>query len=285
MINKRLSALIIVISIFSIGGVVVAALCENQIIDFSYDEIPTSLNESWFVCPYSKLLYEQTALYKSMEHVNWISIEKIGSNGDKPSPAAAKSTYCLQDLKEGSCDNEGGRSLENPGIVQKIDLWRQRLKTFQESKNLRPYYDYQTAPKNQLDNRYDENRMALLNLLSDTRDKMEKCVTGYNVAHTANSAIIKLFTCEEGVTVNNANTYRITPDFPYPVHIYDLNCFPFNAEYLTRGEKEQCARNKDRSGGCQKSLLKPSYAYANQKIFTTYLDDFYCSSGRESTAN
>jgi len=284
MINKKFFILIIAASIFTVGGVSIAALCENQILDFAYDEIPTSVDESWFVCPYVKMVNEQTALYKSMEHVNWISIEKIGGDGEAPNPVAAKGTYCLNGETGVGC-NDGGEALENPGIVQKIDLWRQRLKTYQESKNLRPYYDSQKSPKNGLDNRYDESRMALLDLLTDTRAKMEECTTGYNVPDRNGGAIIKLFTCQEGVTVNSANTYRITPDFPYPVHTVDLNCFPFNSEYLTRTEKEQCARNKDRSGGCQSTLIKPSSPLAKSSIFSTYLDDFYCSSGRESTAN
>ncbi|MCK9577912.1 hypothetical protein M0R01_00265 [bacterium] len=284
MISKKISILIIATSIF-IGGVSFAAVCENQILNFEYDIIPTSLNEQWFVCPYSKLIIEQTALYKSMENVHWISIEKIGGNGEIPDPVAAKSTYCLNSIGKQVCDNTGGRSLENPGIVQKIDLWRQRLKTYLESKNLRPYYDSQIAPKNPIYDRYDENRMALLDLLSDTRDKLEECVTGYNMAYSDNSAIMRLFTCQEGVTVNSANSYRITPDFPYPTHSFDLNCFPFNADYITRIEKEQCARNKDRSGGCQSILANPSLPYASDSIFKTYLDDFYCGSGRQTTGN
>lgn len=282
--SKKIVILISFAFVF-IGGVSYAAICQNQILDYKYDVIPTTLDETWFVCPYVKMVNEQTALYKSMMHVNWISIEKIGGDGENIDPVAAKGAYCINGVNKNSCDNTQGLALENPGIVQKIDIWRQRLKTFQESKNLRPYYDLQTAPKNQIYDRYDENRMALLDLLSDTREKLEACVTGYNVAHTENSAIIKTFTCQEGVTVNSANTYRIAPDFPYPVHSFDFNCFPFNAEYLTRAEKEQCVRNKDREGGCQSSLIAPSSPKAKGDLFKTYLDDFYCSSGRESTAD
>jgi len=286
MINKKILTLIIAASMLIATQTLKAAKCENEIlVNTDYDTLPSSLTESWFVCPYVKMLNEQTALYKSMEHVNWISINKIGGDGESPDPIAAKGTYCLKDVDPTKCNNEEGFTLENPGIVQKIDLWRQRLKTFQESKNLRPYYDSQRKPQKTLDNRSDESRMALLDLLSDTRTKLEECVTGYNVAHTDNSARIKLFTCQEGATINNANSYRITPDFPYPAHAYDLNCYPFNAEYYTRSEKEQCARNKDRIGGCQATLLKPSYGLASGGIFTTYLDDVYCSSGRQSTAN
>lgn len=281
--NKKLFILSIIIPLFAISGYVFAVICENQILNFDYDKIATSNNMEWYVCPYTNLIDEQTALYKSMEHVNWISIEKIGGDGNTLDATAARGNYCLSNETKSEC-SDGGQMLENPGIVQKIDLWRQRLKTYQESKNLRPYYDSQKTPKYQLDDRYDESRMALLDWLTETRTKMEECVTGYSSSHKENSAKIRLFNCEEGVTATSATSYRIAPDFPYPVHTVDLNCFPFNSEYLTRTEKEQCARNKDRSSGCQTSLNKPSFTLATDPIYSTYIDDFYCTSGREQVA-
>ncbi|MDD5639951.1 MAG: hypothetical protein PHR47_04130 [Candidatus Pacebacteria bacterium] len=237
----------------------------------------------WNVCRYRELLTEQAAVYKSMEHVNWISIEKIGGDGNTLDTSAAKGSYELYP-RVGIFST---KETENPGILQKIDLWRQRLKTYLESKNLRPYYDSQRNPVNKLDNRFDESRFALLDWLSATRTKMEECVAGYSLANKENSAKLRLFRCQEGVTVNSSSSYRIAPDFPYPVHITDMNCYPLNSEYLTRSEKEECARNKDRLGGCQETLGKPTYSLAQDNIhsmYSTYLDDFYCTSGRQQTA-
>lgn len=245
---------VIVFLLFPIA--IAFGISESKVIGFTYDYANTmTVTEKWFSCPYTTILNEQSALYKSMEHVNWISIDKITGKGP----------YCA------SSDN--GEALENPGIVQKIDLWRQRLRTYQEAKNLRPYYDSQATPKNALDDRYDENRMALLDWLFTTRTKMERCVTGYGADYKENLAKIRLFGCQEGVTATSAQGYRIAPDFPYPVNKNSLNCFPLNAEYLTKKEKGFCLANKDLQAGCQAVIGKQSY-----------VDDYYCTFGRQQTS-
>jgi hypothetical protein len=240
------------------------------------DFIPSTVDEKWFVCPYTKLINEQSAVYKSMEHVNWISIEKIHGKG----------SYCLEGGGGGVC-----ASSENPGILQKIDLWRQRLKKYQNGEELRTYYDSQRNPRNPIDDRYDEDRWALLSWLTDTREKAKECITGYGAPYKENLAEQKLYGCREGVTATSSQSFRITPDFPYPVHINrsdsegkDLNCFPYNAEYLTKAEKKQCAENKDRTSGCLMGLNNPRSPYASDAIYKTSLDDFYCTYGREQTA-
>ncbi|BFT95282.1 MAG: hypothetical protein MNSN_01230 [Minisyncoccus archaeiphilus] len=230
----------------------VSAIREREVIGTIYDyDSLISTTETWFSCPYTKLLEEQFALYKSMEHVNWISIEKIKGKGN----------YCI-----------GGEGLENPGLIQKVDLWRQRMKTYMISEELRPYYDSQIKPKNGLDDRYDESRMALLDWLFTTRTRMERCNTGFGAAYKENLAKIRLFGCQEGVTATNAQGYRITPDFPYPINKNGPNCFPLNAEYITKAEKEMCDRNMSLKTGCQRAIEKQSY-----------VDDFYCTSGRQQT--
>ncbi|MDD4409122.1 MAG: hypothetical protein PHW52_00535 [Candidatus Pacebacteria bacterium] len=229
-----------------------AGMTERRVIGAIYDHSSLiNTTETWFSCPYTKILGEQFALYKSMEHVNWISINKIRGRGN----------YCI-----------GGEGLENPGIIQKIDLWRQRLKTYMIAEELRPYYDSQENPKNSLDDRADESRMALLDWLFTTRMKMDKCVTGYRAAYKENLAKIRLFGCQEGMTATNAQGYRITPEFPYPVNKNGPNCFPLNAEYMKKIEKEMCERNMNLLAGCQKAIGKQSY-----------VDDFYCTSGRQQT--
>ncbi|MFA6347975.1 MAG: hypothetical protein WCX30_00930 [Candidatus Paceibacterota bacterium] len=286
-INKLIFILIIII-LFPYGEVFadpVSPICPDRcVISPEMDNYNLAMQASWNVCSYAAILTEQAAVYRSMEHVNWISIRTIGGDGYTLDAIAARGLYPIKTVY-----NYGVSTMayENPGILQKIDLWRQRLKTYQESKNLRPYYDSQRNPKNKLDDRYDESRFALLDWLSTTRTKMEKCVTGYSASNKENSAKIRLFRCQEGVTINNASTYRIVPDFPYPVHITDMNCFPLNSEYLTRTQKEQCARNQDRLAGCQDSLNKPTYPLAQDSVhsmYSTYLDDFYCTSGRQQTA-
>jgi hypothetical protein len=231
----------------------VEAVKERNIIGAEYDSAGlVSTTEKWFSCPYTNILQEQFSLYKSMEHVNWISINKIKGIGNN----------CIS-----------GEGLENPGTVQKIDLWRQRIVTYMKSENLRPYYDSQKNPKNDLDDRYDESRMALLDLLFLTRQRAEKCVSGFGTAYKDGAAKIRLFSCQEGITAVNAQGYTITPHFPYPVLTKSLNCFPLNAEYLTRTEKEMCQRNMNLKSGCQDAINAQSY-----------LDDFYCTSGREQTS-
>jgi hypothetical protein len=257
---------IIVIAIASLFPLISeAALCENQIIGFTFDyATPRTLNETWFSCPYNSILNEQSALYKSMEHVNWISINKIRGRG----------YYCLNNSINGAtCQSNMGEALENPGLVQKIDIWRQRIKTYMISEKLRPYYDSQRDPINSLDDRYDESRMALLDWLFTTRTRMGKCVTGYGAGYKDNLAKIRAFGCQEGVTATSVQGYRITPEFPYPVNKNGPNCFPLNAEYLTKAEKEACDRNKDLKSGCQTAIEKQSY-----------MDDFYCTSGRQQVA-
>jgi hypothetical protein len=229
-----------------------------------------------------------------MEHVDWISIEKIKGRG----------TYCLNSIDKSSCKENDGEALENPGITQKIELWRQRLKDFQMGKNLRPFYDSQVSPQNVIDDRYDENRWALLSYLAEARKKMAECVTGYGAAYKDNLAQTRLFGCREGVTITTSQGYTIAPDFPYPSNINrvdsvsttdykDLNCFPYNAEYLTKTEKKGCAENKDRTAGCLSSLSNPSNPYTKDKnytkennyyIYSNSLDDFYCTSGRKQIA-
>ncbi|MFA5080231.1 MAG: hypothetical protein WC472_01230 [Candidatus Paceibacterota bacterium] len=298
-INKQIFILVIILSIFFHLGVFAADTDEETdyfpdcppagscFVNNEMDGFNFGIEALWNVCPYSSILTEQAAVYRSMEHVNWISIRMIGGDGYTLDSVAARGSYPIKELNEHHGRGEVPVSNENPGILQKIDLWRQRLKTYQESKNLRPYYDSQKNPQNKLDDRYDESRFALLDWLSTTRTKMEECVTGYSASNKENSAKIRLFRCQEGVTINSASSYRIAPDFPYPVHITDMNCFPLNSEYLTRTEKEECARNKDRLAGCQKSLYKPTYSLAQDSVhsmYSTYLDDFYCTSGRQQTA-
>lgn len=228
------------------------AIKERDVIGVRYDWDSLLLTtEKWFSCPYSKILEEQFVLYKSMEHVNWISVDKIKGRG----------SYCVS-----------GEGFENPGLIQKVDLWRQRLKTYMISEELRPYYDSQQYPKNSFDDRYDESRMALLDWLFTTRTKMERCGTGYGAAYKENLAKIRLFGCQEGVNATNAQGYRVTPEFPYPINKNGPNCFPLNAEYLNKEEKEMCERNMNLKSGCQKAIEKQSY-----------VDDFYCTSGRQQT--
>lgn len=262
--NKILYGLMITIGLSFYSSVMGIPICENQVIGFRYDEKNyMTTTEKWFSCPYNSILNEQSALYKSMEHVNWISIEKINGKG----------VYCLKAINGNACVSSGGEALENPGIVQKLDLWRQRIKNYMTAEELRPYYDSQVGPKNKLDDRYDENRMALLDWLFTTRTKMEECVTGYGAAYKQNLAKIRLFGCQEGITATSAQGYRITPDFPYPVKDDIFNCFPLNAEYLTKADRSLCFANKDLKLGCQAKIENQSY-----------VDDFYCTSGRQQTS-
>jgi hypothetical protein len=269
--KKKILYGLIVIGLSFYNSIMAAYICENEVIGFRYDvRNYMTINEKWFSCNYNSILNEQSSLYKSMEHVNWISIEKIHGKGP----------YCLKTIDGDSCSNNSdnnsnsGAALENPGIVQKLDLWRQRISDYMSAKELRPYYDSQRNPKNSSkDDKYDENRMALLDWLFTTRTKMEECVTGYGTAYKDNLAKKRLFSCQEGITATSAQGYRITPDFPYPVKDDTFNCFPLNAEYLNKDQKISCSANKDlRSGegSCQVSIEKQSY-----------VDDFYCTSGRQ----
>ncbi len=250
----NLTKILFIGMLFLILSLPANAIKQKEVIGTIYDKKnPVSTEEKWFVCPYTGILEDQFAVYKSMEHVNWISIEKIKGRGK----------YCPT-----------GEGLENPGIVQKIDLWRQRINTYMSSEELRPYYDSQVNPKRALDDRDDESRMALLDWLFTTRVKMQQCVTGYSAAHNKDSfAKIRMFGCQEGMTATDAQGYRITPDFPYPANNNGPNCFPLNAEYLTKTEKEMCDRNMNYELGCQKAINKE-----------VYIDDFYCTSGRQQTS-
>jgi hypothetical protein len=110
-----------------------------------------------------------------------------------------------------------------------------------------------------------EKRFVLLDRLTYVRNKLNKCVTGYNQSYKDNSAITRVFTCKEGINMMLLDGYTITPDFPYPRVSTYYNCYPYN---ISEKIKSTCFENKDKPGSAE----NPGCPMLTQD----YMDNYYC---------
>ena len=115
------------------------------------------------------------------------------------------------------------------GYLQSIKTAKQRLSNLTEAKNL---------------TKSDPNRCTLLDKLSLSRDRLEKCITGYGFAFKESSKK-RIFSSKIGLDLVYLGKWIILPDFPYPPLKGELNAYPYNSSMLTDEQKEICRNNKD----------------------------------------
>lgn len=181
-----------------------------------------------YICPINKVSEDQCQIYKRIEGVGLSSIENIVNQQNF--------------LGAQTC-------FEQPGFLQRIELWQKRLWDFQ----------YYNNPKTE-----DENRWTLLDMLTTARTRLNSCIQGYGAPYKEDLAKEILFTCQEGITANRLGTFAVIPDFPYPVSNSQKNCYPLNSLSLSAGDKQKCAANMENK--------------TCQDIIKNYMDDYYCCS-------
>ncbi len=131
-----------------------------------------------------------------------------------------------------------------PGYLQSIEFTHQRFKNLIEV-NLEEY---------------NPNRCTLMDKLTLSRDRLEKCISGYGVAFKE-TLPKRIFSSKISLDLVYLGKWIILPDFPYPPLTEELNVYPYNSSTLSNDQKEVCRINKDSSEclGYTKDLLENYY--------------------------
>ncbi|MFA5714155.1 MAG: hypothetical protein WC998_00260 [Candidatus Paceibacterota bacterium] len=115
-----------------------------------------------------------------------------------------------------------------------------------------------------------KNRFVLIEMLLDSRRKMNSCITGYGSSYKENKSQTQIFNCLEGINHVTLDKLVILPDFPYPNTKNEgyQNCYPYNSLDLTKEQRSKCFQNINRVGdgtnpGCQMDVEE-------------YMDNYYC---------
>ncbi len=112
----------------------------------------------------------------------------------------------------------------------------------------------------------DPNRTHLLDKLTISRNKFNRCVQGFSLPYKGDLAKTRVFGCQEGLDLIQIDKLTIQPDYLDPVLPDRWNCYPFNSDNLTAAQRETCFTNKD-SPACQ------------QSVYAT-MDNYYCCKSR-----
>lgn len=140
------------------------------------------------------------------------------------------------------------------GYLQIIDIVYKKMEDLFNAKNLEP----------------DElNRCQILDKLTISREKMEKCVTGFGVPDKAGAAKERTLSCSSAWDLIRSadKSLVILPIFPNPTRGDYLNCYPYNSADLTDGQKLRCLQNR----------TSPECASSSYYL----LDNYYCCTGYE----
>jgi len=105
----------------------------------------------------------------------------------------------------------------------------------------------------------DMNKCPILEKLTNSREKLETCITGYGSAVKEGMTKMRTFSCQEGLDLVYLGKLIVLPDFPW------LGCYPFTSQYLSATGTIECAKNKD-SITCQTEI-------------NNFLDNYYCCEG------
>jgi hypothetical protein len=116
----------------------------------------------------------------------------------------------------------------------------------------------------------DMNKCTILDKLSISREKLEKCLTGFGVPVQTGAAKMRTLACRGAwdsvrLPAGHEDKLIISPSFPYPATDTQLNCYPFNSEDLTKEQKLVCLTN----------TLDSNCATSTSDL----LDNYYCCVG------
>jgi len=179
----------------------------------------------YYVCPYNELKIKQCKLFKYN--------------------SAFDSVPYPEDLKSGiECTDPTSSGI---GRLQKIDLLAKRIENYGKGKNLKPG---------------DPDRWTVLDILNLSRNKLDKCITGYSLPLKEGAKSYTLLSCGEGIDTLSSGSATIFPSFPYPSIPNMWNCQPYNSSYLTVDQKLACLNNKQHPD-CTNAIIN-------------LLDDYYC---------
>ncbi|MBZ9572741.1 hypothetical protein KJA17_00910, partial [Patescibacteria group bacterium] len=110
------------------------------------------------------------------------------------------------------------------------------------------------------------NRWKLLNALTNSRNKLEKCITGYGKVLKTGMTQMTLLNCMIALDKINREELLILPGFEYLTPTWSDYCYPYNSEYfLDDNQRKVCRRNKD-SEACK-------------KIVKDLMQNFFCCEG------
>jgi len=164
--------------------------------------------------------------------------------------------------------------IKNYEDVTKVDLFS---KVFSDASYLIPssYDDLKCDAKLTSQNSV-ENRFVLFDMLSESRERLTGCVTGYSYPYKQLSDSVRIMSCYE---LANTKLTIPPPGIPYvdtkgakdkdgnPIPSY-YDCYPYNSSALTATEKQACFYNINRTGTEEnKGCLT---------ITKNYMDNYYC---------
>jgi len=201
----------------------------SQSADYCPSERGKEINKEYYICPYNDLKDKQCRIFNyksSMEKYNY--------------PEDLKTDVQCTDAS--TC-----QSSTDVGHLQKIDLLAKRIENYGKGENLKPE---------------DPNRWSTLDILNLSREKLDKCITGYGLPLKQGAKSYTLLSCEEGIDALLTGSTTILPSFPYPSSLGMWNCQPYNSDYLTPDQKTVCLNNKQHPI-CTNAIIN-------------LLDDYYC---------
>jgi hypothetical protein len=111
----------------------------------------------------------------------------------------------------------------------------------------------------------DANRYEILEKLTISRQKLERCVTGFGVAVKEQMTKMRALSCRITWDLERLGNLIILNGFPYPAMDTQLNCYPFNGKDLTAEQKLSCLINI-RDTNCDTATYN-------------LLDNYYCCAG------
>ena len=190
--------------------------------------VPTK--KDYYVCPYNELKDKQCRIFKYSNIFNNSSV------------------YPEDQVSGLDCTNVDSHGI---GHLQKIELLAKRISDYGEGRNLKTG---------------DPNRWEILDILNLSRQKLEKCITGYGYPFKKDMVKNRLLSCEESIDTVVLGTGVIYPDFPYPVSDNKWNCGPFNSSYVEVNQQISCRNNKELPA-CRDAIKN-------------LIDDYYCFYGQ-----
>ncbi len=199
----------------------------SSTIDLSGRGKPNDEPIDYYVCPYNELKDKQCRIFKY-------------------SSAFENSAIYPEDQESGlSCTDPNSSGI---GHLQKIELLSKRIIDYGDGRNLKPG---------------DPDRWTVLDVLNLSREKLDKCVTGYGLPLKQGAKSYTLLSCEEGLNSLAFGSFTILPSFPYPPSSAMWNCQPYNnMDYLVPEDRLNCLHNKQ-------------HPDCTGKI-NNLLDDYYC---------
>jgi len=161
----------------------------------------------------------------------------------------AKVKNLSKEDEEQKAKNEYGfcnEKLDNlPGYTQIIDNVIEKMDNLMNSKKLEEG---------------DINKCPILEKLNSSREKLEKCITGFGLPVKEGMTKMRVLSCQSALDLVYLGKLVILPDFPY------VGCYPFTSQYLSATGTRECPKNKD-SNLCLKEI-------------NNFLDNYYCCEGQ-----